>query len=84
MSGSTPTVLLKDVSFTPSAGAIIALFGPSGGGKSTLVRLLEKVADRGLFLSAGRLVEQGPIKQLLRQPVSAPLKQFLHESGGEA
>jgi UDP-glucose/iron transport system ATP-binding protein len=46
--------------------------------------LLERVAERGLFLAEGRLVEQGSVKQLLRHPESAQLQQFLHESGGEA
>jgi putative ABC transport system ATP-binding protein len=48
------------------------------------LRLLERVADRGIFLVAGRLVEQGPIGQLLQQPKSTRLKQFLLESGGGA
>lgn len=37
--------VLKDISFTANRGEIIALVGPSGGGKSTLVDLIPRFHD---------------------------------------
>ena len=37
--------VLKDISFTANRGEIVALVGPSGGGKSTLVDLLPRFHD---------------------------------------
>ncbi|MCP1335615.1 ABC transporter ATP-binding protein/permease [Hyphomicrobiales bacterium FT118] len=39
--------ILKDVSFTIPAGRTVALVGPSGGGKSTIARLLFRFYDTG-------------------------------------
>lgn len=43
--GETPRTILQDVSFTATSGMITAVIGPSGGGKSTLVRLINRLAD---------------------------------------
>lgn len=45
------------------------------------LRLVERLADRGLFLAAGRLVEQGPLPRLLEQPQTAALQEFLRQTG---
>ncbi|HKI50597.1 MAG TPA: ABC transporter ATP-binding protein [Geothermobacteraceae bacterium] len=45
------------------------------------LRQLERIADRGLFLADGQLVEQGPMPQLLRQPQTLQLRTFLAETG---
>jgi len=45
------------------------------------LRQLERIADRGLFLADGQLVEQGPMPQLLRQPQTRQLRAFLAETG---
>ena len=37
--------ILQDVSFTARSGLITAVIGPSGGGKSTLVRLINRLSD---------------------------------------
>ena len=37
----------------------------------------EDVADRVVFLAAGRIVEQGPAKQIIRSPQHPQTKQFL-------
>lgn len=45
------------------------------------LRLVERLADRGLFLAEGRLVETGPVPQLLRQPQTTELQEFLRQTG---
>ena len=42
----------QDVSFTVHPGQVVALVGPSGGGKSTIVRLIEHFYE----LSSGRVL----------------------------
>jgi len=41
------------------------------------LRLIERVCRRGLFLEQGRVVEEGELRQLLREPRSAELRRFL-------
>ncbi|MFO0554002.1 MAG: ABC transporter ATP-binding protein [Polyangiaceae bacterium] len=53
--------ILEDVSFRVPAGAVIGLCGPSGGGKSTVVRLLLRLDDP----TSGRILVGGvPITEL--------------------
>lgn len=54
-SSSSLVPVLRDVTRTIPAGSFVALVGPSGGGKSTLVRLLLRMYDP----SAGRIVLGG-------------------------
>lgn len=44
-SGKVPVPVLKDVSFTISPGEKVALIGPSGAGKTTVMRLLLRYMD---------------------------------------
>src|ERR1700690_2512891 len=46
---------LKDVSFSVPAGQLVALLGPSGGGKTTMLRIIAGLdtADSGSVLLAG-------------------------------
>lgn len=39
------TKVLKDITFTVEPGEMVALVGPSGGGKSTIVNLIERFYD---------------------------------------
>ena len=43
---------LQDVSFEVHPGQVVALVGPSGGGKSTVVKLIEHFYE----LSSGRIL----------------------------
>jgi len=54
---SAGTVLLQEISFSLERGEIAALFGPSGGGKSTLLRLLVRFLDP----TAGEIRFQGSL-----------------------
>lgn len=51
--------VLKEVSFIASTGTRMAIVGPSGGGKSSIVRLLTRLydADRGRVLVDGKDVK---------------------------
>jgi putative ABC transport system ATP-binding protein len=51
---------LEDVSFTVDAGEIVALTGPSGGGKSTILNLIGALdrADSGSIVVGGQRLEQ--------------------------
>ncbi|MDX5361136.1 MAG: ABC transporter ATP-binding protein/permease [Alphaproteobacteria bacterium] len=62
--------ILKDVSFTIPAGRTVALVGPSGGGKSTIARLLFRFYDAG----AGRIAIDG---QDIREVTQASLRAAL-------
>lgn len=62
MSASTGLIeILKDLSFTVEAGDFIALVGPSGAGKTSLLRLMNRLAEA----SSGTIRFEGQdIKQL--------------------
>lgn len=64
-SPSTGRVLLSDVSFEVAAGQAVAFIGPSGGGKSTLVRALTGVwpALRGTVRLDGVELGQWPAER---------------------
>lgn len=50
------TPILKNVSFTAAPGQVIAFAGPSGGGKSTIISLLERfyTPDSGRIMIGGQ------------------------------
>jgi len=47
-------VVLKDISFSVSKGEVISIIGPSGTGKSTLLRCI--ISLRGLLLVQSSLM----------------------------
>jgi ATP-binding cassette subfamily B protein len=59
---------LKDVSFTVEAGQTVAIVGPTGAGKTTLVNLLQRVFDpqKGQILVDGKDITKVTRKSLRR------------------
>jgi len=61
--------ILQDISLSAHKGEVIALVGPSGGGKTTLVSLITRFYDvgSGAILIDGIDVRQMSLRDLLRQ-----------------
>ncbi len=61
--------VLKDISFTAEKGEVVALVGPSGGGKTTLVNLIPRFYDckNGAILIDGVNVRDYSLKSLRSQ-----------------
>jgi ABC-type multidrug transport system fused ATPase/permease subunit len=66
--------VLKDISFSAEIGQQVAIVGPSGGGKSTLVSILLRFyqADAGSILFDGKDVASIPLSQLRKQMAFVP------------
>lgn len=60
------TQVLEDISFTASPGQTIAIIGPTGSGKSTLVSLISRFYDctKGELLIDGRDIKDYDVRQL--------------------
>lgn len=73
--------LLEDVSVTAVSGEITVVIGPSGGGKSTLIRLVNRLADpsSGTVSLGGRDVGTFDPLQLRRMVALVPQKPFMFE-----
>ncbi|OEU62328.1 MAG: ABC transporter [Desulfuromonadales bacterium C00003094] len=71
--------VLQDVDLTLQAGRITVVIGPSGGGKSTLVRLLNRLEEpsSGQVLLNGRDVRHYDPLQLRRQVALVAQKPFV-------
>ena len=65
----TMVEILAGIDLEVAAGALTVIVGPSGGGKSTLVRLLNRLDDpsSGRILLDGKPLEKFPVLQLRRQ-----------------
>jgi ATP-binding cassette subfamily B protein len=75
--GDTP--VLKDISLRIRAGSSLAIVGPTGCGKSTLVNLLSRIYDapEGTLLIDGRPVRDYPLDVLRRNIGMVPQETFL-------
>jgi ATP-binding cassette, subfamily B, multidrug efflux pump len=71
--------VLRDCSFTAAVGERVALVGPTGEGKSTIVRLMTRAYDatRGQVLVGGRDVREWDLTALRRQVGVIPQEAFL-------
>jgi ATP-binding cassette subfamily B protein len=73
------TAVLKDVNLHIPAGSSLAIVGPTGSGKTTLVNLIPRIYDAnpGAVLINGRPVRQFPLDTLRRQIGFVPQETFL-------
>ncbi|MEZ5315730.1 MAG: ABC transporter ATP-binding protein [Chlamydiales bacterium] len=71
--------IIKNVSFTIKKGETVALLGPTGAGKSTLVKLLPRLYDiqEGDILIDGRSIKKYTQKSLREGIAFIPQKPFL-------
>ena len=71
--------VLKDVNLTVPAGSSLAIVGPTGSGKTTLVSLLPRIYDApaGSLLIDGRSVREYPLETLRRNIGFVPQETFL-------
>jgi glutamate transport system ATP-binding protein len=71
--------VLRDINLTVSSGEVVVVVGPSGGGKSTLCRTINRLEtiDRGTIRFAGRrLPEEGAALARLRAEVGMVFQSF--------
>jgi len=71
--------VLRDINLTIPAGSSLAIVGPTGAGKTTLVDLIPRIydAEPGMVLIDGRPIREFPL-ELLRQEIGfVPQETFL-------
>jgi ATP-binding cassette subfamily B protein len=75
--GETP--VLRDITLRVPAGSTLAIVGPTGSGKSTLVSLLSRMHETapGTLLVDGRSVREYPLAVLRRNIGMVPQETFL-------
>ncbi len=73
------TRVLKDINLKVPAGSSLAIVGPTGSGKSTLVNLIPRVYDapQGTLLLDGRPIREYPLAWLRRNIGFVPQETFL-------
>jgi ATP-binding cassette subfamily B protein len=71
--------ILKNVNLRIPAGTSLAIVGPTGSGKSTLVNLIPRVydAEPGMILVDGRPIREFPLETLRRNIGFVPQETFL-------
>jgi len=71
--------VLKDLSFTVEKGQTVAIVGPTGAGKSTIVQLIPRLYDveHGDILIDGRSIKEYTQQSLRNQMAFVPQKPFL-------
>ena len=75
------TDILSDISFSAKSGEVTAIVGPSGGGKSSLIRLINRLSDptRGrVYLDGVDITQVDPL-QLRRRVAMVQQKPFMFE-----
>jgi len=77
--GAVGTPVLKDINLTVPAGSSLAIVGPTGSGKSTLVSLIPRVYDAapGMVLLDGRPIGDFPLAWLRKNIGFVPQETFL-------
>lgn len=72
-------MVLEDISFTAQAGKTTAILGPTGSGKTTLIKLIERFYDttQGTIFINGTDIKQIPLKELRGLFGYVPQKAFL-------
>ena len=69
--------ILKDLSFHAPSGSMIAIVGPTGAGKTTLINLLMRFYD----IQSGRiLVDNQPVDELTRQSLRRAYSMVLQDT----
>ncbi|HUO60852.1 MAG TPA: ABC transporter ATP-binding protein [Candidatus Acidoferrales bacterium] len=83
-SSATPTIapgapILKSINLKVPAGTSLAIVGPTGSGKSTLVNLIPRIyeAEPGMVLIDGREIREYPIAMLRANIGFVPQETFL-------
>ena len=73
------TQVLRDINLKIPAGSSLAIVGPTGSGKSTLVSLIPRVYDapEGAILLDGRPIREFPLEGLRRSIGFVPQETFL-------
>lgn len=73
------TSVLKDINLTVPAGTSLAIVGPTGSGKTTLVSLIPRIYDAapGSILIDGRPIREYPLETLRRNIGFVPQETFL-------
>jgi len=73
------TAVLKDINLRSPAGSSLAIVGPTGSGKTTLVSLIPRIYDAapGAVLIDGQPIRQFPLDFLRRQIGFVPQETFL-------
>ncbi|MGO9863867.1 MAG: ABC transporter ATP-binding protein [Terriglobales bacterium] len=73
------TSVLKDINLRIPAGSSLAIVGPTGSGKTTLVNLIPRIydAEPGAVLIDGRPIRQFPLDVLRRHIGFVPQETFL-------
>ncbi len=71
--------VLKDINLRIPAGSSLAIVGPTGSGKTTLVNLIPRIydAEPGAVLIDGRPIREFPLDTLRRQIGFVPQETFL-------
>jgi ABC-type multidrug transport system fused ATPase/permease subunit len=71
--------VLRDLSFSVKKGQTVAIVGPTGAGKSTIVQLISRLYDvqKGSILIDGKSVKEFTQKSLKEQIAFIPQKPFL-------